>query len=61
MKDGGLIVNVTDAGARKSWTRFPSYSVSKAGLEALTKILARALAPAFGSMRLRPVLFCNPT
>src|SRR5512135_1026693 len=45
MKDGGLIVNVTDVGARKSWTRFPAYSVSKAGLESLTTILARAFAP----------------
>ncbi len=45
MKDGGLIVNITDVGAKKSWSRFPSYSVSKAGLEALTKILARTLAP----------------
>ncbi len=45
MKDGGLIVNVTDVGAKKSWSHFPSYSVSKAGLEALTKILARTLAP----------------
>ena len=45
MQDGGLIVNVTDVGAKKSWSRFPAYSVSKAGLEALTKILARTLAP----------------
>jgi pteridine reductase len=45
MKQGGLIVNVTDIGARKSWSRFPAYSVSKAGLEALTSILARAFAP----------------
>lgn len=45
MKEGGLIVNVTDIGARKTWTRFPAYSVSKAGLEALTGILARAYAP----------------
>ncbi len=45
MKDGGLIVNVTDVGAQKSWSHFPSYSVSKAGLEALTKILARTFAP----------------
>ena len=45
MKQGGLIVNVTDVGARKSWSRFPAYSVSKAGLEALTSILARAFAP----------------
>jgi pteridine reductase len=45
MKQGGLIVNVTDVGARKSWSRFPAYSVSKAGLEAMTNILARAFAP----------------
>jgi len=34
MTSGGLIVNITDVGARKSWSRFPAYSVSKAGLEA---------------------------
>jgi NAD(P)-dependent dehydrogenase (short-subunit alcohol dehydrogenase family) len=45
MTQGGLIVNVTDVGARKSWSRFPAYTVSKAGLEALTGILARAFAP----------------
>jgi len=45
MTDGGLIVNITDVGAQKAWSRFPSYTVSKAALESLTKILARALAP----------------
>ncbi len=45
MTAGGLIVNITDIGAQKSWSRYPSYSVSKAGLESLTKLLARALAP----------------
>jgi len=45
MTDGGLIVNVTDIGAQKAWSRYPSYTVSKAGLESLTKLLARALAP----------------
>ncbi len=45
MTNGGLIINVTDVGAQKTWSHYPSYSVSKAGLEALTKILARALAP----------------
>ncbi|MFN2120274.1 MAG: SDR family NAD(P)-dependent oxidoreductase, partial [Anaerolineales bacterium] len=45
MKQGGLIVNITDVGARKSWSRFPAYSVSKAGLETMTNILARAFAP----------------
>jgi pteridine reductase len=45
MPAGGLIVNITDVGAQKAWSRYPSYTVSKAALESLTKILARALAP----------------
>ncbi len=45
MAGGGLIVNITDVGAQKAWSRYPSYTVSKAALESLTKILARALAP----------------
>jgi NAD(P)-dependent dehydrogenase (short-subunit alcohol dehydrogenase family) len=45
MSSGGLIVNITDVGAQKAWSRYPSYTVSKAALESLTKILARALAP----------------
>jgi pteridine reductase len=45
MNNGGLIVNITDVGAQKTWSRYPSYTVSKAALESLTKILARALAP----------------
>jgi pteridine reductase len=45
MKDGGLIVNITDVGAQKAWSRYPSYTVSKAALDSLTRVLARALAP----------------
>ncbi len=45
MTAGGLIVNITDIGAQKTWSRYPSYTVSKAALESLTKLLARALAP----------------
>ena len=45
MTEGGLIVNITDIGAQKAWSRYPSYTVSKAGLESLTKMLARSLAP----------------
>ena len=45
MTNGGLIVNITDVGAWKAWSRFPSYTVSKAALESLTRILARAYAP----------------
>ncbi|MDK1027819.1 MAG: SDR family oxidoreductase [Anaerolineae bacterium] len=45
MKRGGLIVNISDIGAAKAWSRFPSYTVSKAALESLTKVLARSFAP----------------
>jgi len=42
---GGLIINISDAGTGRTWTGYPAYIVSKAGLEALTRLLARALAP----------------
>lgn len=42
---GGLIVNVTDVAAEKAWTGFPAYTVSKAALRSLTKVLARSFAP----------------
>jgi pteridine reductase len=45
MTRGGLIVNVSDIGAEKAWSRFPAYTVSKAALESLTKVLARSFAP----------------
>jgi NAD(P)-dependent dehydrogenase (short-subunit alcohol dehydrogenase family) len=45
MTSGGLIVNISDVAAQKAWSRYPSYTVSKAGLESLTKLLARSLAP----------------
>lgn len=45
MQAGGLIVNISDIGAQKAWSRYPSYTVSKAGLESLTKMLARSFAP----------------
>ncbi len=45
MAAGGLIVNITDIGAQKAWSRYPSYTVSKSALESLTKLLARAFAP----------------
>lgn len=42
---GGVIINISDTGAGKVWTGFPAYTISKAGLEVLTKLLARTLAP----------------
>jgi NAD(P)-dependent dehydrogenase (short-subunit alcohol dehydrogenase family) len=56
MTAGGLIVNITDIGAQKAWSRYPSYSVSKAGLESLTKLLARALAPSIRVNAIAPGL-----
>ena len=45
MTEGGLIVNVTDVAAQKSWHAYPAYTVSKAALESLTRVMARALGP----------------
>jgi NAD(P)-dependent dehydrogenase (short-subunit alcohol dehydrogenase family) len=45
MDAGGLIVNLTDTGANQTWTGFPAYTISKSGLETLTRLLAKALAP----------------
>lgn len=42
---GGVIINLSDTGARKTWSGFPAYTISKAGLEVLTRLLARTLAP----------------
>ena len=56
MTDGGLIVNVSDVGANKAWSRYPSYAVSKSALESLTKILARAFAPSIRVNAIAPGL-----
>ncbi len=56
MTEGGLIVNVSDIGANKAWSRYPSYAVSKSALESLTKILARAFAPSIRVNAIAPGL-----
>jgi len=45
MPAGGVIINIIDSGIRQTWSTFPAYSVSKAGLETLTRLLAKTLAP----------------
>ena len=56
MEKGGLIVNVSDVGAQKPWSRFSSYVVSKSGLETLTRVLARAFAPSIRVNSIAPGL-----
>lgn len=43
--EAGVIVNVVDGSALRPWARYPAHSVSKAGLGALTPVLAKAWAP----------------
>ncbi len=42
----GVIVNIADIAGQVPWPRYPHHSVSKAGLIMLTRVLAKALAPA---------------
>jgi pteridine reductase len=43
---GGTIVNIVDLSALQPWPSYAHHAVSKAGLLHLTRVLARALAPA---------------
>ena len=45
MSEGGQIINITDVAMQKTWTDFPAYLVSKAGMEMLTRLLAKTYAP----------------
>jgi pteridine reductase len=45
MHRGGAIVNISDVAGLRPWGRYPTHSISKAGLEMLTRVAARALAP----------------
>ena len=45
MAQGGNIINISDIAANKTWSNYAAYITSKAGLEAMTRVLARAYAP----------------
>jgi NAD(P)-dependent dehydrogenase (short-subunit alcohol dehydrogenase family) len=44
-RGGGAIVNISDVAGIRPWARFPIHSISKAGIEMLTRVAALALAP----------------
>jgi pteridine reductase len=56
MTDGGMIVNITDVGAKKIWTGYPAYVISKSGLETLTKLQAKTYAPSIRVNAIAPGL-----
>lgn len=43
---GGVIVNIADLAGLEAWTAYIPHAVSKAGVIHMTRVLARALAPA---------------
>lgn len=44
-QESGLIINITDLSAFQTWAGYAHHSASKAGLVALTKVIAAELAP----------------
>jgi len=44
-EQGGAIVNIADLAAFERWTGYPAHVISKAGVVAMTEVLAKALAP----------------
>lgn len=42
----GVIINIVDIHAERGLPHYPVYSIAKAGLEAMTRVLAKELAPA---------------
>jgi NAD(P)-dependent dehydrogenase (short-subunit alcohol dehydrogenase family) len=60
LPEGGAIVNVSDVAAIRPWKRYPIHSISKAGIEMLTRAAALALAPGVRVNAIAPGLALKP-
>ncbi len=56
MQTGGSIINISDVGARKNWTGYGAYTISKSAVETLTRLMARQLAPSIRVNAIAPGL-----
>lgn len=46
LPEGGVIINISDAGAERIWTGYPAYITAKSAINMLTRLQARTYAPA---------------
>ena len=58
--NGGAIVNISDVAGLRPWKRYPVHSISKAGVEMLTRVAALALAPRVRVNAVAPGLAMKP-
>lgn len=56
----GSIINISDVIGHKPWNQFPVHSISKIGLEMLTKLAALSLAPNIRVNAIAPGLIMKP-
>jgi pteridine reductase len=59
-RGGGAVVNITDVIGLKPWAKYPIHSISKAGMEMLTKVAAIELAPDIRVNAIAPGLILPP-
>ncbi len=60
MQSGGLILNISDAGASQQWTGYGAYIISKNGVNSLTRMMAKQLAPTVRVNGIAPGLLLKP-
>jgi pteridine reductase len=58
--NGGAMINISDIIGRRPWAHYPVHSISKAGVEMLTKVAAIELAPEIRVNAIAPGLILPP-